>query len=135
MAALRRVSQGVLQNGQIFLNATKQCNVYAGVIPKTHFSTFLKNVYTKHSSILRRKWKVLACVIGTGSLGTALLFDKQKYVVNADFPGQSIAPTKQVFSKDQKSYIVLLYKSIFNRGNSSWARKFRLGVRIRQALL
>lgn len=135
MAALRRVSQGVLQNGQIFLNATKQCNVYAGVIPKTHFSTFLKNVYTKHSSILRRKWKVLACVIGTGSLGTALLFDKQKYVVNADFPGQSIAPTKQVFSKDQKSYIVLLYKSIFNRGNSSWARKFRLGVRIRQTLL
>lgn len=135
MAALKRVSQGVLQNGQIFLNATKQCNVYAGVIPKTHFSTFLKNVYTKHSSILRRKWKVLACVIGTGSLGTALLFDKQKYVVNADFPGQSIAPTKQVFSKDQKSYIVLLYKSIFNRGNSSWARKFRLGVRIRQALL
>lgn len=135
MAALRRVSQGVLQNVQIFLNATKQCNVYAGVIPKTHFSTFLKNVYTKHSSILRRKWKVLACVIGTGSLGTALLYDKQKYVVNADFPGQSIAPTKQVFSKDQKSYIVLLYKSIFNRGNSSWARKFRLGVRIRQALL
>lgn len=134
MAALRRVSQGVLQNGQIFLNATKQCNVYAGVIPKTHFSTFLKNVYTKHSSILRRKWKVLACVIGTGSLGTALLYDKQKYVVNADFPGQSIAPTKQVISKDQKSYIVLLY-TIFNRGNSSWARKFRLGVRIRQALL
>lgn len=125
MTALRRVSQGVLQNGQIFLNATKQCNVYAGVIPKTHFSTFLKNVYTKHSSILRRKWKVLACVIGTGSLGTALLFDKQKYVVNADFPGQSIAPTKQVFSKDQKSYIVLLYINQYlteeipaGRGNS-----------------
>lgn len=135
MAALRRVSQGVLQNGQIFLNATKQCNVYAGVIPKTHFSTFLKNVYTKHSSILRRKWKVLACVIGTGSLGTALLYDKQKYVVNADFPGQSIAPTKQVISKDQKSYIVLLYINQYLTGNSSWARKFRLGVRIRQALL
>lgn len=125
MAALRRVSQGVLQNVQIFLNATKQCNVYAGVIPKTHFSTFLKNVYTKHSSILRRKWKVLACVIGTGSLGTALLYDKQKYVVNADFPGQSIAPTKQVISKDQRSYIVLLYINQYlteeipaGRGNS-----------------
>lgn len=109
MAALRRFSQGVLQNGQIFLNATKQCNFYAGVIPKTHFSTILKNVHTKHSSILRRKWKVLACVIGTGTLGTALLFDKQKYVLKADFPGQYIAPTKQVFSSDKK------YIFYFNR--------------------
>lgn len=49
----------------------------------------------------------MACVIGTGSLGTALLYDKQKYVVNADFPGQSIAPTKQIRFDDDKTGLKL----------------------------
>lgn len=61
---------------------------------------FLKNVYIKYSLILRRKWKVLVCVIGIGSLGIVFLYDKQKYVVNVDFLGKFIVLIKQVILKD-----------------------------------
>ena len=52
-----------------------------------------------------------------------ILSEKQKYILNAEFPGQSIAPTKQVLLSIATAMLALVYT---NDENTVLARKFGL---------
>lgn len=123
MAALRRFGQATFQNRPLFSSILKQCDVKTGTLQKSYFSNIFKQITTKHSYVLRRKWKVLACVIGTGTVGALLLSEKQKYILNAEFPGQSIAPTKQVLLSVATAMLAVVYT---DHENTVLARKFGL---------